>query len=63
MARKWSGFLPQNLNVKEEWNLLEACETRARLVETLQVLEVTEEPDDQEEEQVAIQIHQQSEQT
>ncbi len=29
MARKWSGFLPQNLNVKEEWELLEACEAKA----------------------------------
>lgn len=25
MARKWSGFLPQNLSIKEEWDLLEAC--------------------------------------
>ncbi len=25
MTRKWSGFLPQNLSIKEEWQLLEAC--------------------------------------
>ncbi len=31
MARRWSGFLPQNLNVKEEWDLLEACEAKAGL--------------------------------
>jgi hypothetical protein len=33
MARKWSGFLPQNLLIKEEWELLEACESRARKAE------------------------------
>ena len=33
MARKWSGFLPQNLLIKEEWELLEACEARHRLAE------------------------------
>jgi hypothetical protein len=30
MAKKWSGFVAQNLTVKEEWKLLEACEERAR---------------------------------
>ncbi len=29
MARRWSGFLPQNLNTKEEWDLLEACKAKA----------------------------------
>jgi hypothetical protein len=24
MARRWSGFLPQNLEAKEEWELLES---------------------------------------
>jgi hypothetical protein len=33
MARKWSGFLPQNQSIKEEWALLEACEAQARLAE------------------------------
>ncbi len=30
MTRKWSGFVPQNLSIKEEWQLLEACHARAR---------------------------------
>ena len=30
MARKWSGFLPQNLTAKEEWDLIESCENQAR---------------------------------
>jgi hypothetical protein len=30
MARKWSGFVPQNLATKEEWEMLEACETEAK---------------------------------
>jgi hypothetical protein len=30
MARKWSGFVPQNLATKEEWDMLEACETQAK---------------------------------
>ena len=30
MARKWSGFVPQNLAAKEEWEMLEACESKAR---------------------------------
>lgn len=31
MARKWSGFVPQNLATKEEWELmLEAYETQVR---------------------------------
>jgi hypothetical protein len=29
MARKCSGFVPQNLATKEEWEMLEACETQA----------------------------------
>ncbi len=33
MARKWCGFLPQNLRIKEEWELLEACEAQARHAE------------------------------
>ncbi len=33
MARKWSGFLPQNLSVKEEWDLVESCEHQARKTE------------------------------
>ncbi len=32
MARTWSGFLPQNQLVKEEWDLLETCEAYARVV-------------------------------
>lgn len=35
MARRWSGFLPQNLCIKEEWELLETCEAQARLAEKL----------------------------
>jgi len=35
MARKWSGFLPQNLLIKEEWELLEACEAHARRTEEM----------------------------
>lgn len=30
MARKWSGFVPQNLATNEEWEMLEACETHAK---------------------------------
>ncbi len=30
MARKWSGFVAQNLATKEEWQMLEACEAQAR---------------------------------
>ena len=37
MARKWSGFLPQNLLIKEEWELLEACEARHREAEEHQL--------------------------
>ncbi len=32
MARRWSGFIPQNLTAKEEWALLEACEAQTRVV-------------------------------
>lgn len=35
MARAWSGFLPQNLLIKEEWELLEACEAKARKADDL----------------------------
>ncbi len=30
MARRWGGFTPQNLTAKEEWELVESCETQAR---------------------------------
>jgi hypothetical protein len=33
MAKAWNGFLPQNQLIKEEWDLLEACELRARLAD------------------------------
>ncbi len=33
MARRWSGFLPQNQTIKEEWDLLEACEAQAKVAE------------------------------
>lgn len=33
MARKWSGFLPQNLTAKEEWDLIESCEHQIRQVQ------------------------------
>lgn len=33
MARKWSGFVAQNLATKEEWEMLEACEVAAKRVE------------------------------
>lgn len=31
MAKKWSGFVAQNLAAKEEWELLEASQAQTRL--------------------------------
>jgi len=50
MARKWSGFLPQNQEVKEQWGLLEA--SREQIVDAVHFLagnrdEFPEPPDDE----------------
>ncbi len=39
MARKWRGFLPQNLNAKEEWEFLEACEAKAAVARQIRHME------------------------
>ncbi len=36
MARKLSGFLPQNQTVMEEWELLEECEAQSRMLNAWQ---------------------------
>ncbi len=30
MAKRWGGFLAQNLMAKEEWDLFEACHAQTR---------------------------------
>ena len=47
MAKKWSGFVPQNLSAREEWELLEACEAQARAAQEATDAEMDEpEPGD-----------------
>jgi hypothetical protein len=36
MAKSWCGFVPQNQNIKEQWNLLEA--SQGEIIEKLQGL-------------------------
>jgi hypothetical protein len=54
MARKWSGFLPQNLLIKEEWELLEACE--AQLRRAVRARQERHRPEKQEEPELGIRI-------
>ncbi len=35
MAKSWSGFIPHNLSAREDWALLEGCQTEIRKKEEL----------------------------
>jgi hypothetical protein len=54
MAKRWSGFLAQNQEVKEQWGVLE--ESRNQIEERLQGLTRAERPDegDSDEEQLFV---------
>lgn len=37
MAKKWSGFVPQNVNAKEQWAMMETLELRSRNLDPREV--------------------------